>query len=134
MRTERLTSCFELLQKLRARLESHLTGLSPNIYYGSLQCGTSDFVHCVACFGFIFVLFSPSMCFYDIGSDGMSFLFGLEYVSCTMSRENNSLNKGDVYNCRLYVKIEIETRVCVQVVRMIRCSCSFPLFLWWQVN
>ena len=28
-------------------------------------------VHCVACFGVIFVLFSPSMCFYDIGSDGM---------------------------------------------------------------
>ena len=40
-------------------------------YYGSLQCGTSDLVHCVACFGVIFVLFSPSMCFYDIGSKGM---------------------------------------------------------------
>ena len=31
MRTEGLTSCFELLQKLRARLESRLTGFSPNI-------------------------------------------------------------------------------------------------------
>ena len=32
------------------------------------------------------------------------------------------MNKGDVHNCRLYVKIEIETRVCVQVVRMIRLT------------
>ena len=31
-----------------------------------------------------------------------------------------SLNKGDVHNCRLYVKIEIETRVCAQMVMMIR--------------
>ena len=29
------------------------------------------------------------------------------------------LKKGDVHNCRLYVTIEIDTRVCVQVVRMI---------------
>ena len=33
---------------------------------------------------------------------------------CTVS----SLNKGDVHNCRLYVTIEIDTRVCVQVVRI----------------
>ena len=39
--------------------------------HGSLQCGTSDLVHCVACFDVIFVLFSLSMCFYDIGSDDM---------------------------------------------------------------
>ena len=39
------------------------------------------------------------------------------------------MNKGDAHNCRLYVKIEIETGVCVQVVRMKRCSCGFPLFL-----
>ena len=64
---------FELLQKKRARLESRLTGLSPNILlrFSPMQYGTSDLVHCVACFGVIFVMFSPSMCFYDIGSDGM---------------------------------------------------------------
>ena len=39
-------------------------------------------------------------------------------VFCTMS----SLNKGAVHNCRLYVTIEIDTRVCVQVVRMIRIT------------
>ena len=61
---------------------------------------------------------------------GKSCSFGLQYVFCTMS----SLNKGDIHNCPLYVKIEIETRVCVQVVRMIRCSCNFHMFLWWQVN
>ena len=44
--------------------------------------------------------------------------FGLQYVFCTMS----SLNKGDVHNCRLSVTIEIDTRVCVQVVRMIRIT------------
>ena len=42
---------------------------------------------------------------------GKSCSFGLQYVFCTMS----SLNKGDVHNCRLYVTIEIDTRVCVQV-------------------
>ena len=51
---------------------------------------------------------------------GKSCSFGLQYVFCTMSRENNSLNKGDVDNCRLYVKIK--TRVSVQVVRMIRLT------------
>ena len=71
MSTERLPICFQLLQKLRARLESRLTWLSPNIYYRSLRCGTSDLVQCFACFGVIFKLFSPSLCFYDIGSDGM---------------------------------------------------------------
>ena len=40
------------------------------------------------------------------------------FVFCTMS----SLNKGDVHNCRLYVTIEIDTRVCVQVVRIIRIT------------
>ena len=46
---------------------------------------------------------------------GTSCSFGLQYVFLTMS----SLNKGDVHNCRLYVTIEIDTMVCVQVVRMI---------------
>ena len=49
---------------------------------------------------------------------GKSCSFELQYVFCTMS----SLNKGDVHNCRLYVTIEIDTRVCVQVVRMIRIT------------
>ena len=49
---------------------------------------------------------------------GKSCSFGLQYVCCTMS----SLNKGDVHNCQLYVKIEIDTRVCVEVVRMIRIT------------
>ena len=49
---------------------------------------------------------------------GKSCSFGLQYVFCTMS----SLNKGDVHNCRQYVTIEIDTRVCVQVVRMIRIT------------
>ena len=48
---------------------------------------------------------------------GKSCSFGLQYVFCTMS----SL-KGDVHNCRLCVTIEIVTRVCVQVVRMIRIT------------
>ena len=65
--------------------------------------------------------------FYDIVSDGMvthvKELLGLQYVFCIMSRENNdSLNKVDVHNCRLYVKIEIETRVCAQMVMMIRLT------------
>ena len=49
---------------------------------------------------------------------GKSCSFDLKYVFCTMS----SLNKGDVHNCRLYATIEIETSVCVQVVRMIRIT------------
>ena len=49
---------------------------------------------------------------------GKSCSFGLQYVFCTMS----SLNKGDVHNCRLCVTIEIDTRVCMQVVRMIRIT------------
>ena len=49
---------------------------------------------------------------------GKSCSFGLQYVFCTMS----SLNKGDVHNCRLCVTLEIDTRVCVQVVRMIRIT------------
>ena len=32
------------------------------------------------------------------------------------------MNKVDVHNCRLYVKIEIETRVCAQMVMMIRLT------------
>ena len=44
--------------------------------------------------------------------------FGLQYVFCTMS----SLNKGDVHKCRLCVTIEINTWVCMQVVRMIRIT------------
>ena len=53
---------------------------------------------------------------------GKSCSFGLQYVFCTMSRENNSLKKGDVHNCLLYYKIEIDTRVCVHVERMIRLT------------
>ena len=49
---------------------------------------------------------------------GKSCSFGLQYVFCTMS----SLNKGDVHNCRLCVTTEIDTRVCMQVVRMIRIT------------
>ena len=48
---------------------------------------------------------------------GKSCSFGLQYVFYTMS----SLNKGDVHN-RLCVTIEIDTRVCMQVVRMIRIT------------
>ena len=33
-----------------------------------------------------------------------------------------TLNKVDIHNCRLYVKIEIETRVCAQMVMMIRLT------------
>ena len=51
-------------------------------------------------------------------SYGKELLVRLQYVFCTMS----SLNKGDVHNCRLCVTIEIDTRVCVQVVRMIRIT------------
>ena len=50
---------------------------------------------------------------------GKSCSFGLQYVFCIMSRENNEV---DVHNCRLYVKIEIETRVCAQMVMMIRLA------------
>ena len=39
---------------------------------------------------------------------GKSCSFGLQYVFCSMLRENNSLNKGDVHNCRLYYKMEVE--------------------------
>ena len=55
---------------------------------------------------------------------GKSSSFGLQYVFCTTTRENNdkSLNKVDLHNCRLYVKIEIETRVCAQMVMMIRLT------------
>ena len=49
---------------------------------------------------------------------GKSCSFGLQYVICTMS----SLNKGDIHYCRLYVTIEIGTRVCMQVVSMIRIT------------
>ena len=38
-------------------------------YYGSLQCGTSHLVHCVACFGVILNCFQLLFDFYDIGSD-----------------------------------------------------------------
>ena len=49
---------------------------------------------------------------------GKSCSFGLQYVFCTTSNHN----KGDIHNCRLYATIEIDTRVCVQVVRMIRIT------------
>ena len=49
---------------------------------------------------------------------GKSCSFGLQYFFCTMS----GLNKGDVHNCRLNVTIEIDKRVCVQVVRMVRIT------------
>ena len=49
--------------------------------------------------------------------------FGLQYVFYIMSKKKElSLNKVDVHNCRLYVEMEIETRVGVQVVRMIRLT------------
>ena len=51
---------------------------------------------------------------------GKSCSFGLQYVFCIMSRENN--DKVDVHNFRLYVEIEIETRVCAQMVMMIRLT------------
>ena len=69
------------------------------------------------CFHLLFV-------FYDIGSDGKVILWEraarsvYNNVFCIMS----SLNKGDVHNCRLCVTIEIDTRVCVQVVRMKRIT------------
>ena len=47
--------------------------------------------------------------------------FGLQYVFCNMSSLIAS-NKGDAHNCRLYVTIEIDTMVCMQVVRMIRIT------------
>ena len=37
-------------------------------------------------------------------------------------QEKIRVNKGDVHNCRLYYKMEIDTRVCVHVVRMIRLT------------
>ena len=46
---------------------------------------------------------------------GKELLVGFTLCFLTMS----SFKKGDVYNCRLYVTIEIDTRVCVQVVRTI---------------
>ena len=71
MRTGRLTSCFELLQKLKATLESCLTGLSPKYFI-------TDLSNAVLLIWFtlwlvlvsILVLIS-SMCFYDICSDGI---------------------------------------------------------------
>ena len=51
-------------------------------------------------------------------SYGKELLVRVTICFCTMS----SLNKGDVHNCRLCVTIEIDTRVCVQVVRMIRIT------------
>ena len=49
---------------------------------------------------------------------GKELLVRFTICFCTMS----SLNKGDVHYCRLYVTIEIDTRVCVQVVRMTRIT------------
>ena len=51
-------------------------------------------------------------------SYGKELLVRVTICFCTMS----SLNKGDVHNCRLCVTIEIDTRVCVQVVRMKRIT------------
>ena len=42
---------------------------------------------------------------------GTDLLVRFTICFCIMS----SLNKGDVHNCQLYVTIEIDTRVCVQV-------------------
>ena len=53
---------------------------------------------------------------------GKSCSFGLQYVFCTMSKENNSLNMGNLHNCRLYYNIEIDIRVCVHVVRMLKLT------------
>ena len=75
------------------------------------------------------------MCFYDIGSDGMVTLWARAaqsvYNMFSVSCQEKIIESEQG---QLYVKTEIETMVCVQVVRVIRCSCSFPLFLWWQVN
>ena len=56
---------------------------------------------------------------------GKSCSFGLQYVFCTMS----SLNKGDVHNCRLYDTIEIDTRVCVQVVYELLEKTKFCIYI-----
>ena len=78
-----------------------------------------------------FKLFSSSICFYDIGSDGKVTLwerasrsvYNMFSVPCqVLTRALTCLNKGDIHNCRLYVTIEIDTRVCVQVVRTIRIT------------
>ena len=76
-------------------------------------------VHCVACFGVIFNCFHLLFVFYDIGSDGKVTLW--ERVARSVYNMSR-LYKDDVHNCRLYVTIEIDTRVCVQVVRMIRIT------------
>ena len=47
--------------------------------------------------------------FYDIGSDGKVILW-------------ERAARSGYNNCRLCVTIEIDTRVCVQVVRMIRIT------------
>ena len=57
--------------------------------------------------------------FFDIGSDGIVTLWERAARSgYNMFSEPCQvlLNKGDVHNCRLYDTIEIDTRVCVQVV------------------
>ena len=59
MRTERLPICFELLQKLRARLESRLNGLSPNIFYTDLSSAVL-----LIWFTVLLVLVSFSDCFH----------------------------------------------------------------------
>ena len=52
-RTEELTKCYEPLQKLRVRLGSCKTGLSPTVTlcYLSFQCDTSVVVLFVLCLG-----------------------------------------------------------------------------------
>ena len=77
--------------------------------FGSLCC---LFCAIFNCFHLLFV-------FYDIGSDGNVALweraprsgYNMFSVPCQVLTF-----KGDVHNCRLYVTIEIDTRVCVQIV------------------
>ena len=69
------------------------------------------------------------MCFYDIVSNGMVthgkellIRFTIRFLYHVKRNDDKSLNKVDVHNCRLYVKIEIETKVCAQMGMIIRLT------------
>ena len=78
MRTEGLTSCFELLQKLRARLESRLTGVKPKDFITDLSNAVLliwftvllVLVLFLYCFYLLCVFYDIGI-FYDKASDGM---------------------------------------------------------------
>ena len=63
MRTKQLTKCFELLQKLKARLGTHPPVI---LNYRPCQGGTSDVVLCVPRFGVSVYTVSPFVCLDDI--------------------------------------------------------------------